>query len=72
VMAGTIAREALSHVQLQHEPGQEESLSYQAVDQDKNAPSDLSLSNSLSDGRSDGRGLDRGYEEIDNDQCFSF
>jgi hypothetical protein len=69
--AGTIAREALSHVHLQREPGQEES-SYQAVDLDKNAPSDLSLSNILSDGRSDGRGLDRGYEEIDNDQYFSF
>jgi hypothetical protein len=72
VMAGTIAREALSHFQLQREPGQEESLSYQAVDLDKNAPSDLSLSNILSDGRSESLGLDRGCEENDYDQYFSF
>jgi hypothetical protein len=67
VRAGTIAREAL-HARLQYESRQEESLSLQVADRDKSGPGELSLSDSLSDIR----GLDRGYEENDHGQSFSF
>jgi hypothetical protein len=68
VIAGTIARGALTHVSLRYGPGQEESLSSQTADRDKGAPDNLSLSNVLSDIR----GLDREYEESDLSQSLSF
>lgn len=63
VRAGTIAREAL-HARLQYESGQEESLSLQVADRDKSGPREISLS--------DIQGPDRGYEENDHGQSFSF
>jgi hypothetical protein len=75
-IAGTIAREALTNISFQYESGQEESLLLQAAGQGKSAPGELSLSNILSnvgsDVGADIGGLDRGYEENDYDQYFSF
>jgi hypothetical protein len=61
--AMTIAHEALN-ARLQFESGQEESLSLQAADRDKNGPAEISLS--------DINGPVRGYEENDYDQSLSF
>jgi hypothetical protein len=68
VIAGTIAREALTNVELRYESRQEESLLLEAAGQDKSAPGELSLPDILSDIG----GLDRGYEENDYEECFSF
>jgi hypothetical protein len=64
VIAGTIAREALTHAGLQYGTGQEEWLSLRAAGWDKGAARKLSLPSI--------RGLDREYEENDHGQSLSF
>lgn len=64
VIAGTVAREALTHAGLQYGAAQEESLSLRAADRDKGGLGELSLSSI--------QGLDREYEENDLGQSLSF
>jgi hypothetical protein len=68
VIAGTIAREALTYVELQYESGQEESLSLQTAYRDKSSIGDLHLSDVLPDIRE----MDQRYEGIDYGHYLSF
>lgn len=64
VIAGTIAREALTRVGLQYESGRDGELSLQSAEWHKPASAELPLSGF--------RELDQGYEENDLGQSFSF